>query len=302
VTDAAEQSERSGAQADTRESTSRTRLLAFRILVVLFALFHIFMTPLPFLVLAFFIEANPNGISHQVHELCFGALFAMSFVGLISQLRRPERKIAGIYQVIVPLFITIPLVLIVDRFIDPTIPIFFVLPLVLLWLHPARDPGWSPNLLLVILAGVVAIPLLVFAVDQIGTGIRASSIGGDILREADPDATERQIVRELEEAGIPRADRIEVLHSGHWVGMGAFALSIAALALLGAARPRGWRLLIWSSASALALYALASLRYPSDASAMSGLWAVLSIAWAILFVLMAERGEMDVTRPVEETV
>jgi hypothetical protein len=275
----------------------RNRLFAFRILVVLFAVFHIFMTPLPFLVLAFFIDANPNGISHQVHELCFGALFAMTFVGLLSQLRNPERKIAGMYQVMLPLFVTVPLVLIVDRYIDPTIPIFLVLPLVLLWLHPARTPDWRPSVILVVLAGVAAVPLIVFAVDQIATGIRASSAGGEILREMDADATEREVVRELEEAGIPRAERIEILHSGHWVGMGGFALSVAGISILGALRPRGWRLMVWSSAAALSVYALASLRYPSDASALSGLWAGLTLAWAILFVMTTERGEMDVARP-----
>jgi hypothetical protein len=294
---AAEQNEQVATQAGTPEPRLRKRLIAFRILIVLFALLHVFMTPLPYLVLAFFIEGNPDGISHQVHELCFGALFAMTFVGLISQLRNPERKIAGMYQVIVPLFITVPLVLIVDRYFDPTIPIFLILPLVLLWLHPAREPGWNPSVLLVVLAGLAAVPLLVFAVHNIATGVRASSVGGDILREMDPEATEGQIVRELEEAGIPRAERVEILHSGHWVAMGGFALSVIGLSLLGALRPRGWRLLIWSSAAALSVYALASLRYPSDASAMSGLWAGLALAWAVLLVMIAERGEMDVARP-----
>ena len=295
--DAAKQNEQLETQDRTPERGGRRRLFAFRILVVLFAVFHLFMTPLPFLVLAFFIEANPNGISHQVHELCFGALFAMTFVGLLSQLRNPERKIAGLYQVMLPLFVTVPLVLIVDRFIDPSIPIFLIMPLVLLWLHPARTPDWRPSVLLVVLAGVAALPLIVSAVGQLATGIRASSAGGDLLREMDPDATEREVVRELEEAGIPRADRIEILHSGHWVGMGGFALSIVGISILGALRSRGWRLLIWSSAAALSIYALASLRYQSDASALSGLWAGLALAWAVLFVMTAERGEMDVARP-----
>ena len=296
TSDAAKQNEQVEAQDRTLDPGPRNRLFAFRILVVLFAVFHLFMTPLPFLVLAFFIDANPNGISHQVHELCFGALFAMTFVGLLSQLRNPERKIAGMFQVMLPIFITVPLTLIVNQFIDPTIPVFLVLPLVLLWLHPARTPDWRPSVVLVVLAGIAAVPLIVFAVDQLATGIRAASTGGDILREMDPDATEREIVRELEAAGIPRAERIEVLHFGHWVGMGGFALSIVGISVLGALRPRGWRLLIWSAAAALSVYALASLRYPSDASALSGLWAGLALAWAVLFVMMAERGEMDVAR------
>jgi hypothetical protein len=287
-------------QTAAPEQTGRGRSIAFRVLIVIFAIFHMFMSPLPFLVLALFIKSEPGGVSHQVHELSFGALFAISFVGLLSQLRRPERKLAGMYQVLVPLYIIIPLVVIVDRAFDPTIAIFLLMPLLLLWLHPARDqlrrPGWSPNLGLVILAGLAAVPLIVFAADQIATGVRATAAGGEIISDIPEEATEREVVERLEEAGIPEGDRVEILHSGHWVGMGAFALTLAALSLLGALRPRGWRLLVWSSAAGLTVYALASLKYPTDASAAPAVAAALTIAWAVLFVLMSERDVMDVAR------
>jgi hypothetical protein len=283
----------------------RGRRAAFLVVVVLFAIIHLLMTPLPFLVLAFFIKSNPSGISHQVHELSFGALFAISFVGLLSQLRRPERKLAGMYQVLIVVYVTLLLSVVVDRLFDPIVLIFLVMPLVLVWLHPARDqllrPGWSPSVLLVTAAGIAAVPLVVFAADQLVTGWRAQSEGGDIIESVPEDLEgakwERRVLAELAEAGIPKARRVEVLHSGHWVGMGAFALSIAGLSLLGATRPRGWRLLVWSSSAALCVYALASLRYSSDASAMPGIWAVLAIAWSVLFVVLSERDEMDVARP-----
>jgi hypothetical protein len=288
------------APEDTAGQPSRGRSIAFRVLVVIFAIFHVLMSPLPFLVLAFFIKSEPGNVSHQVHELSFASLFAISFVGLLSQLRRPERKLAGMYQVIVPLYVIIPLVVIVDRVFDPTIAIFLVIPLLLVWLHPAREqlrrPGWSPSLILVILAGVAAVPLIVFAVDQIATGVHATSAGGEILRDLPEEATEKEIVERLDEAGIPESDQVEILHSGHWVGMGAFALTLAGLSLLGALRPRGWRLLVWSSAAALTVYALASVKYPGDASSAPAIAAALTIAWAVLFVLMAERDVMDVAR------
>ena len=85
--------------SETRSALPVVKRVVFVVLVLVSILFTALLTPVPFLVLGWFVEVGPGEVSHKVHEISFGALFLLPLVGLIAQLRRPHSKIAAMYQV-----------------------------------------------------------------------------------------------------------------------------------------------------------------------------------------------------------
>ena len=79
----------------------------------------------------------------------------------------------------------------------------------------------------------------------------------------------------------------------HYLFMAVTGLSIAVLSLYGSFRGSGWRFSVYSVAFLLAVIGTGSVIYPG-AEQGSSLGVVLDSAlvlWAVLFVLVAERGE-----------
>jgi hypothetical protein len=102
------------------------------------------------------------------------------------------------------------------------------------------------------------------------------------------DATDAEVEGALQKAASGEAlEAIE--HYGHWSAMGAFAISIVVSALIAASRMPGWHLTAWSTVAVVAVYGVASLVFPKDASAKGGLWGVLAILWAAAFVVVSVR-------------
>jgi hypothetical protein len=264
----------------------------FVLLVLAFILFTALLTPVPFLILGWFVQLGPGETSHRVHEIAFGALFLLPLVGLVVQLRRPETKIAPMYQVVIPLLFTIFVVAVLAGEPDPSMALFLVVPLLLVLLHPARArllrPQFSFSPVLLALALAAAIPLLFFAVDQLRVSAEAGQIAPRVFDSLPEDATDAQVERAMQKAASGEAlEAIE--HYGHWSAMGAFAISIVASALIAASRMPGWRFTAWSAAAVVAVYGVASLVFPEDASAKGGLWGLLAILWAAAFVVVSLR-------------
>lgn len=110
-----------------------------------------------------------------------------------------------------------------------------------------------------------------------------------VIERAPNDASQAEIEQALiDRAPTPNAEEA-ALHYGHWSAMGAYALSIVALAAVSALRPPGWRLPAWGAGTAATVYGVASLAAAGEASAALPLWAVLSIVWGIGFIVLAER-------------
>jgi hypothetical protein len=275
----------------SRASAGRARRVGFGLLVSVFALAHFFLTPLPFAVLGWFIEEE--GIrSHRVHEICFGMAFVLSLAGLVMLLRRPDRKVAQMYQVAITLWLLAAAYVIVDRAFDPIVLIFVVIPALLIFLHPGRGllihPPIEVRRALAALAIAGAIPFLVFAIQEFRTGFEASRIAPEALESVPDDASPQEVDRALREATGSREEFEVARHYGHWSAMGAFAVSIAALAGIAALGIPGWRLPAWSSGLAAIGYGVVSLAFPEDASAALPVWALLSIAWGVAFVVTGQ--------------
>jgi len=285
----------------------RIRRIAFVVLVVLFALMHIQLSPMIFAVLGWFLEQE-TVVSHRIHETAFGFIFVVSFVGLIVQLRRPERKPAAMYMVAAPIWFLAAAVLVVDQAPDPIVFLFIVIPVLLIALHPARGRIIRPELRrcgpMLALALTAALPLAVFAVAEVRLGFDAAEAGRaafeDLPEDLDDDEFEDELDRRLRRLTDSAEELETARHFGHWSAMGGFALSVIALAVIASFRPAGgWRLLGWAAGLILAVYGVASLIVPNDASAANGVWAVLATAWGMAFIFATERIGRPTLRTIE---
>lgn len=274
----------------TSEGAGRARRIAFLAASVVFIIMHLVLSPLPYAVLGWFLEGG--AISHRIHEVCFGLIFVVTAAGVLAQLRRPERKIAAMYQVVIPLYLIILSVLLIDNIVDPIVIAFIVAPIVLIVLHPDRKgllrPQTDPSRLLLAVAAVAAIPLVVFAVGQVREGAQASKLAPEVLEDLPDTATAAEIEDALAVVARTPAELEAVQHFGHWSAMGAFAGSIMGLSIVAALRMRGWRLPAWAAAIAAIVFGTASLVAQGDASALSTPWAVAAIVWGITFAGTAE--------------
>jgi hypothetical protein len=274
------------------ESVSRRRRIAFTVVVAVFAVMTALLTPLPFLVLGWFLEVEPGAVSHKVHEISFGALFALILVGLLAQLRRPERKLGPLAQVVVPLAVTILVLVLIANESDPILVVFVVFPLVIVALHPGRrnllrpSTALSPSMMVLVL--IAALPMLIFAIQQLETAYEAGKIAPEVFDAVPESATDAEFEAAIERGTSP-ATRQAVQHYGHWSAMGAFSLSLLILAVIAALRPPGWRIVAWSSGLGVMLYGLASLLNPTDASAHGGPAAIAALVWGGALIVTAER-------------
>jgi hypothetical protein len=275
----------------TSAGRGRARRIAFVVVSVLFLVMHLVLSPLPYAVLGWFLK--PGVVSHRIHEICFGLLFVLTAAALIAQLRNPERKLAAMYQVVVPLYLIILSVLVIDRVLDPVVFAFIVLPIILVLLHPARKrlfrPETRPNTLLLAAAAVAALPLIVFAVGQVREGAQAAKLAPQVLEGLPDNASDKQVEDALAAAATTAKELEAIRHYGHWSAMGAFAVSVVALAVVAALGIPGWRLPAWSAAIALIVFGAASLFASGDASSLTKPWAIAAILWGIGFALATER-------------
>jgi hypothetical protein len=203
---------------------------------------------------------------HRVHDLTFGFLIGVAGVGLLAQLRRPSKNVAGMLMALIPwVGLLLAGVLSTDVYrvmvINPSRSVASVTVITAL-LHPTGRDFFRSfsvsriNWIMLALAIIAALPLLAFASTNIG------------LQGTVPD----------EHAAI-----------GHYGFMAAFGFTAIGLGLLASLRPDGWRLTAWVAGLLPALLGLASLVYPDNSSSLGLVWALAGIAWGVVFVAAAER-------------
>ncbi|WP_152042922.1 hypothetical protein [Salinigranum salinum] len=208
--------------------------------------------------------------THQVHDMIsFPMLWLALLIPVATLLYRPKRRVT---TVLAPLVFLAPLVVFALAADSPILMlplIFGVLGLVLVALHPAGrsvlrlDRVERLNRLLAGLVVVAAVPLLVFAGDQ--------------------------ILRQVTLAD----DHVLFVHYG---AMAAGAVYIVLMAALATVRERDWRFAAWSAGAVAVLLGATSLAFTVESSA-GPLWGALAVAWGVAFVGVAEYTR----RPVVET-
>lgn len=208
--------------------------------------------------------------SHRTHDLTFGYIFLPAVVGMLAQLRRPSRNVAGQAMALVPwagllLAVVLTIVSAGNAKVQGLANLAWAGPaastLVAAVLHPTwRDffrsfRGSRVSWLLLALVAVAAVPLLAFA----SANIR--------LQGTVPD----------DHAAM-----------GHYGFMAAFAFTIIGVSLLASLRPDGWRLTAWVAGLLPILLGVTSLVYPGVSSSLGLSWAFAAIAWGAVFAAAGE--------------
>jgi len=245
-----------GLAASDRPPAGVGRRRAMLVVVVGYMLFVYLFSPFNSLFLGWFVDFE-DAISHRVHEITFGSLFAIVLVGVGTQLRSPDRHIAGLQQALVTV-VVLSAVVAASTGWEWT-SLLYLLPLVTIaLLHPARRQIVLPPVkmrpvlaLLVVAASLPALTAFVVEFSKATLGVRG--------------------------------------HQSHWGGMASFALVVPAIGAIAAAGVPGWPVAAWSSGLAAIAYGVASLAFPFDASGRPALRAVLTVLWGLVFIGVAER-------------
>jgi hypothetical protein len=222
-----------------------------------------FFSPFILVVLGWFQEpfsdlGGAESVSHRVHEVLFGVLFAQAMVGAVSQLRNPIGRRAGMLQTVLALVGLVAALAAIGE-VELLGIAFVALSMTAMVLHPASRADWKtswhpqPGLVLLAVSGVL--PMVLLAVDNFA------------------------------KAQVRAAD-----HLTHWGGVAAFAIVQILLALTAALRPPGYRLVAGSVGGAGLLYFSASLLFPFDASARPQFFAAWLFVWSVSWFLVAFTG------------
>lgn len=240
---------------------SRARRVAFTVMTGLVGLFAGFfpLFGLPLVVVAWF-GAGDEAI-HKFHDLGWAALMGFLLaVPALAQLWKAERKIAAMQQIA---FVVLGIMLgytISGDYVDPGHAVAFTILCIFVVLHPARGEFFRvrrPNLALLAMTLLAAIPFFAYAVDQ-----------AELQRTLSP--------------GEPHWE------GEHWADMAKVALAIPFVALVAALRAPGFRIPAWCAGAASALLGAASLVYPDQASSFGRGWGALALLGGLLFVGIAE--------------
>ena len=241
---------------------SRSRTVAFRTFVVLFALAAL----VPgFGLAALTTPLNPIWEEGYVGEVGYGALAGILIpAGLLAQLRSPVRRIAGLQQVAaaIPAYVLAGALGDDDDFF-PFAAIVVAATAIAVGLHPARSRFLARGSIrspLALLALAIAVPAVLYGLELA--------------------ANQRD--------GVPplALDSHGPLNS--WAALGAAAFAVALTAVLTALRTEGFPIPGWSAAAAAAVWGATALAHPDDPGTEGRGWAAFAIAWAIVFALAVE--------------
>jgi hypothetical protein len=204
-------------------------------------------------------------LEHRIHDLTFGLLFVPGALGLLVQLGRPARSVAGMAMALTPWAGLLLAALLSGAFAQVILfnpsRVVAGLTLIAALLHPAGRQFFrsfaisrSDRAALAMVL-VAAVPLLAFAWTNIG------------------------LQRNL--AGPHAA-------MGHYGFMAAFAFTVMGVGVVAGLRPAGWRLSAWVAGLLPALLGAASLAYPFVDSSLGLGWALAAISWGVAFIARAE--------------
>lgn len=209
--------------------------------------------------------AHFTEISHRTHDLTFGFLFLPAVVGMLAQLRRPSKNIAGMAMALIPWGGLLLAAVLSNAFaqvilINPSRSAA-AMTLIAVLLHPTgRDFFRSFNLsrvngAMLALVAIAAAPLVAFA------------------------STNIELQATLTDAHATM---------GHYGFMAAFAFSVIGVGLLASLRADGWWLPAWVGGLLSAFLGVTSIVYPDVSSSLGPVWALAAIGWGAGFVAAAE--------------
>ena len=251
----------------TAPQTRRARRVAFAVWVTILSLLvGTLFIGLTVLTVGLWLADPSYAETNPVLDLGFFALGAVLIgAGFVSQVRAPERRIAGLQQAGIGLFALAVAGLLGNR-VEPLWGglILVGATVVALALHPAhgellrRGAGLSAPL--AALSLVAAIPAIVYAKHMLA-----------LARDAGPSCFMGQCAR---------GDR--------FAEMAALAVAVVLVASLASARTGGWRVPAWSAGAAAAILGLVSVALPDVTGSVGWAGGALAAAWGVMVVAAAE--------------
>jgi len=207
-------------------------------------------------------------LSHRIHDLTFAFVFGTAAMGLLAQLLSPSKNVAGQLMALIP-----------------WVGLLLVFPLTNYWVAPG--------------AGFVMAATAIFGALTLNAAIFHPS-GRDLLRSLSVSRVDRVMLGLVAIAAVPllafastniglqRTVANDHSMAGHYGFMAAFSFTVIGVGLLASLRPDGWRLTARVAGILPAVLGLASLVFPVDSS-LGLAWALVAVAWGVVFVAAAER-------------
>lgn len=262
------------------------RRLGLSVLVVVFlALFAFFLRQLALFPIIGWSE-NAFGLAppdvdltaHRLHDMGITLLFWTAAIGLLAQLRRPQKNAGGQLMALIP-WIALLVAFALTSFWDPVmiVGIFGTVTLLATIVHPSgRDllrsfRGSRVSTVLLVLVILAAIPLGAYAMTQVGLQTGAIEPAHD-------------------HAGAGHGEEVHQDHvdAGHFAIMVAVGLTVIGTGLLASLRPDGWWVPAWVAGLIPIAIGVLSIVYPDAASTVGSMWAVAAILWGLVFIGVAE--------------
>ena len=235
--------------------------------MVLSLLFTVGFTGLTALTVTIWVVDPRTAATNPVVDLGFFALGAVIIGGgFASQIRSPQRSIAGLQQAVIGL-LCLTMAGVIGGRVEPTVGglAFLLATAPLVALHPARRdlfaPGARVSVPLAALTALAAVPATGYAVRMLGLARRAGA-SCFLGRCATGD---------------------------RYAEMAALALAVVLVGLLATVRTRGWQIPTSSAAAAAVILGATSLALPDLTGALQQPWAAMTVLWGLSFIAVARR-------------
>ena len=206
-----------------------------------------------------------DGGAHYLHLVLRGAGNVLSVALGVILIVRPQWAI-GVALATLGTGIAYPLAGAVGMFFWPPVAIYPIITIVVLaaiyfalrgqmpWQKPVSERP-VPSRAILVMTAFLAVPLMIFALDQAALQRGPEVIHGDL---------------------------------GHWAGAFAYAVKIVLMGLFASLKWPGWRVPAWGAAFSLFMLGFTSVMMPNQASSVGELWGALAILASVGFVAVAE--------------
>jgi hypothetical protein len=251
----------------TTTPTPRWRVISFWVLMVLLLFLHLGERPeqLGFVVTAFGGFPAGAGATHEIHLFAQG-VFAWTIVAaVLAQLRRPAARIGAAWVYGVGTVVAFAMILALADLPAEVVPVVAAATVIACIAFVAHPSAWRarfapvarPSRALFALAGLAAVPAVVYAIGQL----------------------------DIHAASGPHDEHYEF---GHWVVMAVYALLVPLFAAVAAWKVPGWRFPLLAAGLMGIALGIGSLGITA-VSQLSTAWSALAIAWGVAFVAVGER-------------